>query len=308
MYLVIDIGGTFAKYALMDAEGHITAKGKRPTPRTNLTEFEQVIFSIIDHHDLSIVKGIAISCPGTIDVDTGMIYYGGSLPFLHKVNLPKIIEDKYGIDAFIENDGKCAALAELWLGSVKEAKDSVVLVLGSGVGGGIIIDKKLHRGVNLSAGEVSFVMDQLDIKTKEANFFGSDGSAVKMVRRIAELKNLDDPTDGEKVFEYINQSDEEANAIFNEYCLYLASQILNLQYILDPNVFAIGGGISAQPILLERIQWGIAEIKKANPLHMANPKVVACQFQNDANLYGALYHFLSQRNAKKAKGTVLLGY
>jgi predicted NBD/HSP70 family sugar kinase len=298
MYLVIDIGGTFAKYALMDTEGRITAKGKRPTPRTNLTDFEQVIFSIIDHHDLSNVKGIAISCPGTIDVDTGMIYYGGSLPFLHMVNLPKFIEDKYGKKVFIENDGKCAALAELWLGSVKDEKDSVVLVLGSGVGGGIIIDKKLHRGVNLSAGEVSFVMDQLDLKTKEATFFGFDGSAVRMVRRIAELKNLDDRTDGEKVFEYINQSDEEANAIFNEYCFYVASQILNLHYILDPNVFAIGGGISAQPILLERIQWAIAEIKKANPQHMANPKVVACHFQNDANLYGALYHFLNQSQSK----------
>jgi predicted NBD/HSP70 family sugar kinase len=293
MYLVIDIGGTFAKYALMDGEGHISAKGKRPTPKTNLTEFEKVIFSIIDQHDLSDVKGIAISCPGTIDVDTGTIYYGGALPFLHNVNLPKIIEERYGKKAFIENDGKCAALAELWLGSVKDAEDSVVLVLGSGVGGGIIIDKKLHRGVNLSAGEVSYVMDELDIKTKEATFFGLDGSAVRMVRRIAELKNLADPTDGEKVFDYINQSDEEANAIFNEYCLYVASQILNLQYILDPNVFAIGGGISAQPILLERIQWAIAEIKKANPQHMANPKVVACKFQNDANLYGALYHFLN---------------
>jgi predicted NBD/HSP70 family sugar kinase len=298
MYLVIDIGGTFAKFALMDQEGHITSKGKRPTPRTNLSDFEQVIFSIIDHHDLSNIKGIAISCPGTIDVDIGMIYYGGALPFLHLVNLPRIIEERYGKKAFIENDGKCAALAELWLGSVKDAKDSVVLVLGSGVGGGIIIDKKLHRGVNLSAGEVSFVMDRLDIKTKEATFFGLDGSAVNMVRRIAELKNHDDLTDGEKVFDYINKGDEEANAIFNEYCLYVASQILNLHYILDPNIFAIGGGISAQPILLERIQWAIDEIKKANPQHMANPKVVACHFQNDANLYGALYHCLNQSQSK----------
>jgi predicted NBD/HSP70 family sugar kinase len=298
MYLVIDIGGTFAKFALMDRDGHISAKGKRPTPRTNLSEFEQVIFSIIDHHDLSNVKGIAISCPGTIDVDTGMIYYGGALPFLHLVNLPRIIEERYGKKAFIENDGKCAALAELWLGSVKDAKDSVILVLGSGVGGGIIIDQKLHRGVNLSAGEVSFVMDRLDIETKEATFFGLDGSAVNMVRRIAELKNHDDLTDGEKVFDYINKGDEEANAIFNEYCLYVASQIMNLHYILDPNIFAIGGGISAQPILLERIQWAIDEIKKANPQHMANPKVVACHFQNDANLYGALYHFLNQSQSK----------
>lgn len=68
----------------MDAAGNIKAKGKRPTARTNLTEFENVIDSIIDDHDLSTINGIAISCPGTIDVDTGMIYYGGSFPFYMK--------------------------------------------------------------------------------------------------------------------------------------------------------------------------------------------------------------------------------
>ncbi|TWE09122.1 putative NBD/HSP70 family sugar kinase [Neobacillus bataviensis] len=291
MYLVIDIGGTFVKYALMNAAGTIVTKGRRPTSTTNLTKFKNKIYSIIEDHDLSGIKGIAISCPGTIDVDTGMIYYGGSFPFLHEVNLAKEIEDKYGIDVRIENDGKCAALAELWLGSVKEAKDSVVLILGSGVGGGIIIDGKLHRGVNLSAGEVSYCMNNINPASKTGQFFGLDCSAVEMVRRIAAIKNLEDPTDGEKVFEYIKQNDEEATTIFNEYCIYLATQILNLQYILDPELFAIGGGISAQPILLERIQWALAELKKTNPMHVASPKVVACEFRNDANLYGALYHF-----------------
>ncbi|WP_342043387.1 ROK family protein [Bacillus sp. OTU2372] len=291
MYLVIDIGGTFAKYALMDAAANIVIKGKRLTPRTNVTDFENVIFSIIEEHVLSDIKGIAISCPGTIDVDTGMIYFGGSFPFLHEVNLKNKIEKKYGKEVFIENDAKCAALAELWLGSVKGTKNSVVLVLGSAVGAGIIIDGKLHRGVHLSAGEVSYILNQINPQTRAAEYFGLICSAVDMVRRIAEIKKLEDSTDGEQVFKYINNNDVEANAIFNEYCINLAAQILNLHYILDPEVFAIGGGISVQPILLERIQWAINEIKNANPLHTANPKVIACKFHNDANLYRALYHF-----------------
>lgn len=291
MYFVLDIGGTFIKYAMMDTAGNISSKGKMPAPRTNLDDFEEVLFGILDEHDLSAVKGIAVSCPGTVDVDTGMIYYGGSFPFLHEVNLAKRIGDRYEKDVSIENDGKCAALAELWLGSIKGAKDAVVLVLGSGVGGGIVVDGKLHRGVNLSAGEMSFVMDKIDMTSRKAQFFGSDCSAVRMVRLIGEAKQLDDPTDGEAVFEYINNQDEEANEIFNEFCFYLASQILNLQYILDPEIFAIGGGISAQPILIERTKWAIEEIKTANPPHMANPKIEVCKFRNDANLYGALYHF-----------------
>ncbi|WP_434748180.1 ROK family protein [Paenibacillus amylolyticus] len=76
-------------------------------------------------------KGIAMSSPGTIDVHTGMIYHGGSSPFLYEVNLPKLIQNRYGKEVSIENDGKCAALAELWLGSVRNVEKSIVLVLGT---------------------------------------------------------------------------------------------------------------------------------------------------------------------------------
>nr|WP_263327727.1 ROK family protein [Neobacillus sp. Marseille-Q6967] len=298
MYLVIDIGGTFAKYALMDSAGNITVKNKKTAPRTNLADFEQMLFSIIEEQDLTSIKGIAISCPGTIDIETGTIYHGGSFRFLHEVNLAKIIEEKYGKEVSIENDGKCAALAELWLGSVKGAKDAVVMVLGTGVGGGIIIDGKIHRGINMSAGELSYVMDQIDPVTRKASYFGYDGSAVVMVRTIAERKQLEDPSDGEAVFEFINKNDEEAMEVFDEYCIHIAAQILNLQYILDPEIFAIGGGISVQPILLERIKWAIDEIKKENPMHMALPNVVSCEFRNDANLFGALYHFFVSKEKR----------
>jgi predicted NBD/HSP70 family sugar kinase len=295
MYLVIDIGGTFAKYALMDSAGNLTVRNKKLAPRTNYLDFEQMLFSIIEEQDLTTIKGIAISCPGKIDTETGTIYYGGSFPFLHEVNLAKIIGEKYGKEVSIENDGKCAALAELWLGSAKGTKDAVVMVLGTGVGGGIIIEGKIHRGINLSAGELSYVMNSIDPKTKEAEFFGYNGSAVEMVRKIAERKQLEDATDGVGVFEYINNHDREAIEIFDEYCIQIATQILNLQYILDPEIFAIGGGISAQPLLLERIKWAIEEVKKGNPLHMASPNVVSCKFRNDANLYGALCHFFMSK-------------
>ncbi|NHC43204.1 ROK family protein [Bacillus sp. MM2020_1] len=295
MYLVIDIGGTFIKYALMDPAGSIITKRQKRTPITNLSDFKEVIFSIIEDQELKELNGIAFSCPGTIDVNKGTIYHGGLLPFLHEVQLAKIIKERYGIDVTIENDAKCAALAELWLGSVKEARDSVVLVLGSAVGGGIIIDGKLHRGFHLSAGEVSYIMNEVNSQTREGEFVGTVCSAVQMVARIAEVKKLKEPANGEVVFEFINGHDKEANAIFDEYCIQLAALILNLQYILDPEIVAIGGGISSQPMVLERIEWAINELKEKNPVHTAAPKVVTCKFRNDANLYGALYHFLEKK-------------
>lgn len=300
MYLTLDIGATFVKYASMDSVGNILTKGKSPMVSASLSEFESDIYSIIEKYEVNKLSGIAISCPGTIDVDTGMIYYGGYLTFLHEVNLVERIRKKYNVDVSIENDGKCAAHAELWKGSVKDANNSVVLVLGSGVGGGIIIDGKVYRGVNFSAGEISYVTHHFNPETKKGDYVGFACSAVDMVERIGQAKNLENPTDGEKVFEYINQNDSEANEIFNQYCLMIANQIMNLQYLLDPEVIAIGGGISAQPILIERIHWAITEVKKEMPSILANllqaePNVVPCKFRNDANLYGALYNFLVRK-------------
>lgn len=83
-------------------------------------------------------------------------------------------------------------------------------------------------------------MSAMDPDTQEATYFGLECSAVEMVRRIGEMKGLQDPTDGEAVFAFINQQDEEATAIFNAYCMKVAVQIMNLQYILDPELFAIG--------------------------------------------------------------------
>ena len=295
MYLVIDIGGTFVKYALMDSGGEILYKDKSPVGRGSLKEMEQLLFSIIDKMDISRIKGIALSCPGTIDVKTGMIYHGGSFPFLHEVNLTERIRKRYNKEVFIENDGKCAALAELWLGSVKHTKDSIVMVLGTGIGAGIIVNGSLQRGSNLSAGEVSYIMNYMDSVTSEASFFGLECSAVAMIQRIGELKGLEDPSDGEAVFNIIESDDPDAKRVFDEYCLKVAGQIMNLQYILDPELFAIGGGISAQPILIERLRWAVDEIKRINPLHMANPMITKCTFGSDANLYGALYNFFVEK-------------
>lgn len=289
MYLVFDIGGTFVKYTYMTLEGNEIEAGKFKTPYEST---ETLIDRMYDVYQLQpMVQGIAISCPGTIDVDTGMVYHGGALTYLHEVNLEKRLEEKTGVHVSIENDAKCAALAELWQGSVKGHKNSVVLVIGTGLGGGVIINGALYRGAHLEAGEVSYVMTHVNPDTRQANFVAETISASKMVNAIAQLKGLDED-DGIGVFKYISNQDEEALAIFDQFCERLATQIFNLQYILDPEVFAIGGGISVQPVFLERLEQAMIRLKNANPKHVASPKLVTCHFRSAANLYGALYHHI----------------
>lgn len=294
MYLVVDIGGTLVKTALMDRGGKIIKKDSRPASRENIEAFDKILFASIDNMYGEDVRGIAVSTPGAVDIDTGVIYNGGSFPFQHGVNMKAKLEERYDVAVAVENDGRCAALAELWLGSLKDKRDAIVLVLGSGVGGGILMDGKVHHGRNLLAGEMSYVMEAVDAESNKATFFGSTGSAVNMIKRINKEKEVANVTDGKKAFEFIHAGDAVANQIFDEFCMSIAVQIVNLQYIFDPEVFSIGGGISAQPIVTERIQQSVQELKQANPFHVADPTIVSCHYQSDANLYGALYHYLTE--------------
>ncbi|QDA73532.1 ROK family protein [Listeria seeligeri] len=293
MYFVYDIGGTFIKFALMENNGNIKMKDKFPTTAKSAEELvAQMVEKFLPYKQA--IKGIAVSCPGVVDSGKGVIYQGGSLLFMHEKNLAEMLARECHVPVVLQNDAKSAALAELWLGVAKDVHSAAILTLGSGVGGGIIMDGKLQSGYHLMAGEVSYMESDFDTERLRGEFFGRTGSAVELIKRIATKKNLMDKKDGEQVFALIAHGDEEANAIFNDYIYGLAIQILNIQYLIDPEIIAIGGGISAQPIVVERLNEAVAQIKAANPFHAAKPNIVTCRFQNDANLYGALYNFFIQ--------------
>lgn len=277
----------------MENNGTIKMKDKFPTTAKSAEELvEQMVEKWRPYQQE--VTGIAVSCPGVVNTETGVIYQGGALLFMHEKNLAEMLARECHVPVVLQNDAKSAALAELWLGVAKDVESAAILTLGSGVGGGIIMNGKLQSGFNLMAGEVSFIQTFFDTEKLRGKFFGRTGSAVELIKRIATKKNLADKKDGEQVFEWINQGDEEAQAIFDDYIYGLASQVLNIQYLIDPEIIAIGGGISAQPIVVKRLNKAIEEIKAANPFHGARPKIVTCHFRNDANLYGALYNFFLQ--------------
>lgn len=290
MFLVIDIGGTYLKYGLATIDGKIVQNSKLKTPKANYQALIEQIVAI--YNGLSVqIKGLAISAPGTVDTKEGQIFYGGALPYLHKQNMKNDLADRLSIHVSIENDGKCAALAEYWKGATAGYSNSIVLVLGTGVGGGIIVNDRLLRGAHFGAGELSFVVDRFPYKQKRARMVGRSCSATQMVNQIAMQKGLPENA-GERVFDYINKGDHEALESFKIYCSHIAVQILNLQYILDPNIIAIGGGISEQSILIDEIIKQIEVVKQASEFSMANPKVTPCKFKNNANLVGALYQHL----------------
>ena len=293
-YIVFDIGGTFVKYSFMERSGNIIFKGKFRSPTNSLENLISKMSKIIDSVSKEQLQGISICCPGVVDSDKGIVYYGGCLEYLHKVNFKKIFKNEYDISVSIENDGKAAALAELWRGAIKNTKEAVVLVLGSAIGGGLIINGQLHRGHHYSAGEVSYMVGN-SIEEKDVCLrAGFDASASKMVKDVAVANNLSPKTDGEIVFEYINKDNEKSWKIFTDFCRKVAKIIISLQYIVDPQKFVIGGGISNQPIVCQQIKNIVNKMYDCNPQYSLVPKIVNSKLNDNANLYGAFYHFIEE--------------
>jgi len=310
-YLSIDIGGTKIKSAVIDRSGNILTRGRMDTPK-NLTEFLTGIETIVEDVHGSI-RGIAVSTPGKVNPETGTISFGGALPFLDGVSLKQLLA-KYQVPLAVTNDGKAAALAEWWLGNLKGIQNGAAITLGTGLGGGVIVEGKLIQGAHFQAGELSFLLNATKRSDAPENaeqpnnqgltlqqLAGFSGSAVAMIRRSAQLLGLADLADGEAVFDAINQKEPRVWALFTAYCREIACVILNVQAVIDLDRFVIGGGISAQAIVVEEIDRQYQQLLASLPIlqqTLTKPEIQACKFQNDANLLGALYHFFLEHEMK----------
>ena len=322
MYLVFDIGGTYIKYAIMDGEGNISFKNKADTPGGydhTLDEFLEVMCKIYEEcKDKAELEGMALSLPGQIDVENGIVYGGGALPYLDKINLSELLSEKCdGLPVALENDAKCAALAEVWIGNAKDCKSAVVLVFGTGIGGGIVVDGKVLHGVDLVAGEVSFWFDSItmeevahikpfeELESRDEFFnyprglWHNKASIMGLRKIVASHKNLSyEEVTGEKIYEYVNEGDTYVSALLENTYLSIAKQLCNLYVILAPEIILIGGGISSRKEFFDGIMRYVDKLKKFAQV-FRSMKVDTCKYLNDSNLIGALYNFLQQNGKCK---------
>ena len=289
--LAIDFGGTQVKSALVSEE--FTLEKSLPTQSSPQT-LNQTL-DVIDYLVTSVkvaLTGIAISVPGTVDTDEGVIYHGGLLRFFHGFRIKDILEAKYHLPVTALNDGKAAALGELAMGHLQGVTNGAALVLGSGLGGGLIINGKLFQGSHFQAAELTFLLPVQMEKVNPSQMRGTTLSAVGFITRVNE-----DLKDGREAFKAINARNEAVYPIFEAYCRNLAITILNLQSIFDMEIFVLGGGISAQPVLIEEVNRQFDKVRHEIDFIgkiIKRPKIIACHHHNGANLIGAAY-FLKQR-------------
>ena len=300
-YLGFDIGGTAIKWATFSESLSIVEHGSVPTDFSSSAEVLDALSQIALPH-LGAIDAVGVSVPGSVydDDEDGTVHRGGALPYMNDVPLARELRERLGLPVAVYNDGKCCALGEYAAGALKGARVGVAVALGTGIGGGIVINGRVLNGPHAFAGELSFLSNDITRPVTADNMFAGTCGWYGLRNLVFKEKGIaaDDPAyqdvDGRTIFEWINDGDEAAQRGLDAYALLIDRQLLNLQAVLDPDVFAIAGGISSQQALIDALNnqmQQLAETELTGALELVPvPHIVQAQLGNDANLYGAVYH------------------
>ncbi|MBN2403013.1 MAG: ROK family protein [Spirochaetes bacterium] len=287
MYIGIDIGGTTIKFVLTDKKGNVLSFKKIPTEK-NAQEIEDGICRVIEElkafNEIAAkkVKGIGIGAAGAIDKAKGIILTSANIQAWKKYPLVKLIEGRTGIRTFLENDATAALIGELWLGNGKNFSNWIMLTLGTGIGGGVVINGKVYTGRSGSAMEVGHTT--IDYKGRKCSCgnrgcFERYASATAVIETAkSRLKKYPESSVNKRIknenltskllYDEALKGDPFSNEIFAEISEYLGIGISNLISIFNPEAVILAGGLSrahkiifpiVKKVVQERVQAGLKE-------------------------------------------------
>lgn len=312
MYVGFDIGGTTVKYGVLDEMGAILEKGAMET-NYDLSAFLIELLAIVEDAQQRYEKidGIGISAPGIIQKDGYMLTAGAIRPF-YGANIKVELEKSTGLPVSIENDANAAAIAERWIGNAQGVDNYLCVVLGSGIGGGIVINGEIFRGAHGMAGEFGWsIIDCLpengDIEEVSWNKRAATVGGFCYQYNLAQKATNEKATevwDAREIFRRESIGEELAIRIVDQFLTDLSVGMLNLISCFDPEVILFGGGISSNQEFNTRFQKRLDEIKdRHQSIHYLKDQTIApvlpAKLQNDAGMIGAVYQIHRQVTAKQ---------
>ena len=315
MYRIgVDLGGTKISAALTDNNYNIVAKLSAPTnPKRESDEITLDIARLCKDVanaagvPFSEVESIGIGTPGAVDSNRGVVEYSCNLPFLSYPLAERLSNMTDSKAVFVDNDANAAALGEAVAGASKGSSSSIMVTLGTGVGGGIILNGKILTGINGAAGELGHMViahDGVPCPCGRRGCFEAYSSATALVRmtkeRLRELKaqgistlmldmceNDPEKANTRTAFDASKQNDKEASRLIGEYLSYLACGIANLINIFQPEVLTIGGGLSGEGNYLLDPLLPIIEREQYTRSYKNKTKIKIATLGNNAGLIGA---------------------
>jgi glucokinase len=308
-YLGIDLGGSNISAALMDSRGRMRHLKKiktlahegRAQVMARMVELARAVPQEA-HLKLQQLEGVGIGAPGIIDVTNGIVVYSPNLPGWTKVPIKHTLQAALKKPVSIDNDANVAAYGEKWLGAGRKVQNLVVYTLGTGVGGGIIVDGQIFHGYNNAAGELGHVTILPDGPRCSCGNRGCvealvSGTAIARVAREALEKSnnsmlyelcgkIPDDVTAKMVFQAAKKGDALASKIVLQTGQYLGIAIANTINLLNPELVIVGGGVSgAGELLLRPVR---AEVKRrALKDSLACTKIVVAELGDQAGVIGA---------------------
>ena len=305
----VDLGGTNIAAGLVDENYQIVCKKSVPTgadraPECIVSDMAALCLSLCEEQGVGMaeVVSVGIASPGIANHDTGVVEYANNLPFKQFPIGPMLSEKLGGKKVYLENDANAAAWGEAIAGAAKGTSNSVMITLGTGVGGGIIIDGKVYSGFNYAGAELGHIVIEHNGRQCSCGrrgcweAYSSATALIKMTNEkieecaatgrktiMADAKRIS----GRTAFDAMRQGDAAGCEVVDMYIAYLVTGLANIVNIFQPEVISLGGGVSGegQPLidaLLEGIhkeQYGLGIV--------AEPKIRIAQLGNDAGIVGA---------------------
>lgn len=309
----IDIGGTTTKIAVITSDGNILQKCILPTPKTDHGSFlaltvQQAIETLLRAHRIAKkdVAGIGVGAPGPVDQGSGVFYELTNLDWPDNFPVKRILEEAVELPVVINNDANCAALGEMWRGAGAGSQDLVCLTLGTGIGGGVIINGNIVQGISGAAGEIGHFPSVITNGTRcncgktgcletVASGTGIARLAVERVKRKHEctkkLKTLLKQKGfitAKDVFELARAGDRTALEVVSEAASFLGMALAQIACIVNPEKMILGGGVAkAGSLLLNPVKSAFAQ--HAFPVTASKTDILLAQLGNDAGVIGAAW-------------------
>lgn len=299
--IAADLGGTNLRMAVVDRDGGILHRSKRPTKMGAGAEaiIDEVVSTARECLDAAggAVNAFGIAAAATIDFKRGILKSSPNLPSLNGLEITDLLTDKLGILTVLDNDGTAAAVGEHWLGATRGSQNSICITLGTGVGGGLIFDGKPYRGIDGTAGEVGHIGVE---RNGHPCGCGSRGcveqyaSATAIVRMTRELAgqfpdstlNAASAITSEDVFTAGVGSDKLALEVFSVMGSYLGMALADLVNVLDPEIIVIGGGVAGGwDLFIDHTRREI--VKRAFREPAERVKLIPAKLGDDAGILGA---------------------
>ncbi len=291
----VDLGGTNLRVAAISDEGRVLDRVSIPAvykagPQHVVSDIVSIINTVRSRIGVSDLRGVGIGVPGFIDIEKGVVVGSANLPGFQGFPVRDAIQDILGTTIFLENDANAAALGEMWIGAGKDVKDLILITLGTGIGGGIVVDGRVLRGFLGMAGEIGHMTVYADGNPCGCGNCGclEKHASATAIAAMGRMMHFGDNITAEGVYELALDGNERAQLIFRSMGRALGVALANLINLFNfPLYLLTGGPLPAWDMFAPAM---FQEIKSRSFTFTRNgTRVEKAVLGGDAGLYGAAY-------------------